>query len=42
MNLNEHCLLKFLINPDEIQDLSALFLKNIQEIERKQVKDNNR
>ncbi len=42
MNLNEHCLLNFLINPDEIQDLSALFLKNIQEIERKQVKDNNR
>lgn len=36
MNLNEDCLLNFLINPDEIQELTSIFLKNIDEIEKKQ------
>ena len=35
MNLNERCLLNFLINPDEICELMAIFLKNITEIEKK-------
>lgn len=30
MNLNEHCLLNFLINPDEISELTNVFLENIQ------------
>ena len=41
MNLNEHCLLNFLINPDELKDLSTLFLKNIEEIEKTTKIDNN-
>lgn len=41
MNLNEYCLLNFLINPDEITDLSELFLKNLQEIEKNSNLDNN-
>lgn len=41
MNLNEHCLLNFLINPDEIKDLSEFFLKNIEEIEKTSKIDNN-
>ena len=28
MNLNEHCLLKFLGNPDEITELSDVIFKN--------------
>lgn len=41
MNLNEICLLNFLINPDEIKDLSNIFLKNIEEIEKNSKIDNN-
>lgn len=41
MNLNEHCLLSFLINPDEINDLSEIFLKNIEEIDKISKMDNN-
>ncbi len=41
MNLNESCLLRFLINPDEITELSLFFLKNIEEIEKKYKKGNN-
>lgn len=41
MNLNELCLLNFLINPDEIKDLSNIFLKNIEEIEKNSKIDNN-
>ncbi len=41
MNLNERCLLSFLINPDEITDLSEFFLKNIEEIEKNSIIDNN-
>lgn len=33
MNLNEYCLLNFLINPDELKDLNTFFVKNIEEIE---------
>jgi len=32
MNLNEYCLLNFLVNPDEIQDISAFFIKKIEEL----------
>ena len=41
MNLNESCLLGFLINPDEISDLYNIFLKNIEEIEKTSKIDNN-
>lgn len=41
MNLNENCLLRFLVNPDELQELSGLFLKNIEEIEKKSKSDDN-
>ena len=41
MNLNEICLLNFLSNPDEIKDLSNIFLKNIEEIEKNSKIDNN-
>lgn len=41
MNLNERCLLGFLINPDEITDISEFFLKNIEEIEKNSGLDNN-
>ncbi len=41
MNLNESCLLGFLINPDEIRELSEIFLKNIEEIEKNSKKGNN-
>lgn len=41
MNLNENCLLRFLINPDELQDLSKFFLKNIEEIEKNSKMDDN-
>ena len=34
MNINENCLLHFLSNPDELQDLSIMFLKNIEEIDK--------
>ena len=33
MNLNETCLLHFLTNPDEIQDLCDIFIKNIAELD---------
>ena len=36
MNLNETCILKFLINPDEIHELSKIFIKNIEEAEKKE------
>ncbi len=35
MNLNECCILRFLTNPDEILELAELFIKNIEEIEKK-------
>ncbi len=41
MNLNEICLLRFISNPDELQDLSKLFLKNIEEIEKNSKIDDN-
>ena len=41
MNLNESCLLGFLINPDQINDLYNIFLKNIVEIEKTSKIDNN-
>ncbi len=41
MNLNEICLLNFLVNPDEIQELSNIFIKNIEEIENFSLIDNN-
>ncbi len=41
MNLNEHCILRFLINPDEINDLCNIFIKNIEEIEKTSKIDNN-
>ncbi len=41
MNLNEHCLLNFLINPDEIKDLTNIFIKNIEEIENYSIINNN-
>lgn len=33
MNLNEICLLKFLTDPDELRDLTAFFLNNINEFD---------
>ena len=33
MNINEQCLLKFLINPDENIELVDFFIKNIDNIE---------
>ena len=41
MNLNEYCLLNFLINPDEIKDLTGVFIKNIEEIENSSLINNN-
>lgn len=41
MNLNEHCLLKFLSNPDEISEITDYFFKNFEEIEKIQKNDNN-
>ncbi len=41
MNLNEICLLRFLINPDEISDLAKIFIKNIEEVEKNIKSDNN-
>ena len=35
MNINESCLLNFLLNPDEINVMTGIFQKNIQEIESK-------
>ena len=37
MNLNEHCLLNFLINPDEISELTDVFLENIQFVKENDV-----
>ena len=34
MNLNEQCLLKFLVNPDEILELTDLFVKNLDIVEK--------
>ena len=41
MNLNEHCILRFLTNPDEMKELSDFFFKNIEEIEKNSQIDNN-
>ena len=41
MNLNEACLIRYLINPDEIHDLSEIFIKNIEEVEKNSKSDNN-
>ena len=37
MNLNEHCLLNFLINPDEIAELTNVFLENIQFVQENEI-----
>lgn len=37
MNLNEICLLNFLINPDEIKELTDIFLKKIEELSNSDV-----
>lgn len=37
MNLNEHCLLNFLVNPDEISELTNFFLENIQFVQENDV-----
>ncbi len=34
MNLNEYCLLNFLINPDELKILSEIFMQNIEETDK--------
>ena len=34
MNLNEQCLLKFLVNPDEIMELTDFFVKNLDIVEK--------
>ena len=36
MNLNEYCLLNFLIDPDEIKVLEDIFLANIKDIDKMQ------
>ena len=41
MNLDECCLLNFLINPDEINELSEIFMKNIEEIDKNSYLNNN-
>lgn len=41
MNLNESCLLKFLVNPDELKDISDFFVNYIKEFEKKVRIDNN-
>lgn len=35
MNINESCLLNFLLNPDEINAMTGIFQQNIKEIESK-------
>jgi len=35
MNINESCLLNFLVNPDEILAMTSIFQQNIKEIESK-------
>ncbi len=39
MNLNEYCLLNFLINPDELKDISFFFIDNIEENNRNSAPD---
>ncbi|MGM9993541.1 MAG: hypothetical protein ACI37R_02285 [Candidatus Avigastranaerophilus sp.] len=41
MNLNEDCLLNFLINPDELKDLSDFFVNCIEEIEKNIINSDN-
>ena len=41
MNLNEICLLNFLMDPDELKDLSIIFINNIEEIEKSSKIDDN-
>ena len=41
MNINEACLLQFLINPDEIHDLVNIFMLNTEIVEKnKELNDN--
>ncbi len=35
MNINESCLLNFLLNPDELNTMTGIFQQNIKEIESK-------
>lgn len=35
MNINESCLLNFLLNPEEINAMTGIFQQNIKEIESK-------
>lgn len=41
MNLNESCLLNFLLNPDELKDLSEIFINYIEEFEKKNKLNDN-
>lgn len=41
MNLNESCLLNFLSNPDELKDLSDIFINYIEEFEKTTQTDDN-
>ena len=34
MNLNEICLLRFLVNPDEITELTKIFIENNEEMSK--------
>ena len=38
MNLNEQCLLKFLINPDELSCLTDYIVNNLDKVEAYNVK----
>lgn len=37
MNLNEYCLLNFLLNPDELKDISEFFVKNTEACSKENV-----
>lgn len=37
MNINESCLLNFLLNPEEIIVMTEIFRKNIEEIENNSI-----
>ncbi len=41
MNINESCLLNFLVNPDEILVMTSIFQQNIKEIESKFAQKDN-
>ena len=39
MNLNEICLLRFLVNPDEIEELTKIFIDNNEEMSKSEKKN---